>query len=627
MKATFTLPHNKLSFSLTMICSLFYIAAFSQNWTGNLNSDWNNSANWSAMPANNATVTINPANFTGAAVAPVINAASSFDPNKLSVLNGASLTVSDDITIHKDLVIDLGGQVTMTSGTITVEQNVLIGDGKTSNSSLLTINGAHLVVNGNLAFKNDAGNYMPSVTVNSGSLSVSGDLTWFGQSPGAGTPKFNVKGGTATIDGNILNLPASTVTLYISMTAGNLNFSGDSIRTINAIDSIKQIYPATFTLSDTVNWYNFGVFRSDSATTTFNGYTRILSVGQYDFHSIKINAAKTLDLITPTYINVKGNFTNNGVYIPRTNSTIFTGSAQQFIDGSTPTVFSTLILNNPSSQGVTLNQSASVSGSIGFTAGKINTSSTNLLTVLNGAVTNPGNATSFVNGPLRKKGNVAFEFPIGKNSSWGRLHISAPSNINSEFTAEYFDAPHTNTTSVNAPLVNVSSVEHWSLLRTNSTDSVEVSLYWDNAASSNISDCSILTMAYWNGTGWDNIPCSTVGNCNGTASGLTESDNAQANYGLFTFGYLDVVTGIKDPATSNAALFPNPNNGKATLYLKDNYKEASFRLMDVTGKIITEHQAISTENYELDLSSQPNGVYYIEVSSNHTISRIKIIKI
>lgn len=625
MSATFTL-HRKLSISLSMICSLFYITAFSQNWTGNLNSDWNNAANWSAMPANSATVTINPSNFTGAAASPVITAASSFDPDKLSVLNGALLTVSDNIAINKDLFIDLGGQLSLNSGTITVGQNVLISDGKTSGPSLLNINGARLVVNGNIAFKNDAGNYMPALTVNSGSLVVNGDMTWFGQSPGAGTPKFNVKGGLATVNGNILNLPGSTVKVLITMTAGNFNFNGDSIRTIYATDSIKQIYPATFTLSDTTNWYNFGVFRSDSATTTFNGYTRILSTGEYDFHSIKINAAKTLDLLTPTYINIKGNFTNDGVYIPGMNSTIFTGTAQQFIDGATQTVFSTLILNNSSAQGITLNQSASVSGSIGFTAGKINTSSMHLLTVLNGAVTNPGNANSFVNGPLRKKGNDSFEFPIGKNSSWGRLHISAPANVNSEFTAEYFDAAYVNTTSVNSPLAAVSSVERWNLSRANSTDSVEVSLYWDDAASSNISDCSILTMARWNGSSWDNVPCTTVGNCNGTASGLTQSDSAMAN-GVFTFGYLDVVTGIRENESAPAILFPNPTNGKATLYLKDNGNNASFRLMDVTGKTIMERRAIDAGKYELDLSSQPEGVYYMEVYSNHTTSHIRIVKI
>src|SRR4051812_45779554 len=112
MRAIFTIPNRKLSLSFSMICSLFYITAFSQNWTGNVSSDWNNAANWSAMPVNNSTITINPVNFTGAATAPVINTTSSFNPNKLSVLNGALLTIADDITINKDLVIDLGGQVT-----------------------------------------------------------------------------------------------------------------------------------------------------------------------------------------------------------------------------------------------------------------------------------------------------------------------------------------------------------------------------------------------------------------------------------------------------------------------------------------------------------------------------------
>jgi hypothetical protein len=156
---------------------------------------------------------------------------------------------------------------------------------------------------------------------------------------------------------------------------------------------------------------------------------------------------------------------------------------------------------------------------------------------------------------------------------------------------------------------------------------VDVSLYWDNATSSNINDCSVLSIAHWNGTGWDNVPSSITGNCNGTASGIALSDNQQTNYGLFTFGNLDITTGVESRTTASAMqLFPNPNNGKVTLIIKDNFTNSSFKLMDVSGKVILENTS-GTEKQVIDYSSQPAGIYYLEVNINGSVSRLKIVKI
>ena len=71
-----------------------------------------------------------------------------------------------------------------------------------------------------------------------------------------------------------------------------------------------------------------------------------------------------------------------------------------------------------------------------FTSGfglDINTTTTELLKIINDATSTTGSSSSFVDGPMKKIGNDAFTFPVGDGSIWARLGISAhpplPRNI------------------------------------------------------------------------------------------------------------------------------------------------------------------------------------------------------
>lgn len=573
---------------LFILCAVTGITGTAQNWTGNVNSDWNNAANWTGWPVGGDDILIDPANYTGAAAAPVINANSVFIPQGVLIQNGAVLTVNANLsatgrveimgagtvvnitggTLHASgsgsdgrFIAGDGAAINMTGGTLTANQRVIvelgavftlnngtiqpgelaIGDGNLTASSLFNMNGGTINISAGLGFENEAGLFYPTFNMTGGNLVVNGGISWLGEAPGAGTPKFIMSGGTATVNGDIINDPASTVDLYMHI-GGNADFTfdGAAINQVRLTDSIKQSGNAVVQLDNTHNWNNAGVFYATGGITIFNGITSLTGTGTYTFYQTEINTGKSLLHVSTSTVRVNGDFVNNGTYTANMHPVLFGGSMAQTISGSTVTNFHLLILNNAA--GLTLNRSAAITGHLLLSDGKLNTSATHLLTVLDNATASSGSATSFVNGPLKKTGNDAFVFPIGKNAKWRRLEISAPPLATSEFTAEYFDDSYVSTTPVSSPLVVVSNLEYWALNRLNVSDDVELSLYWEDASASAITDCTELSMAAWNGSSWNNILSSASGTCTGTGNGQIKSNAVVSHAAAYTFGFYGGVT-------------------------------------------------------------------------------------
>src|SRR6185369_8956212 len=96
-------------------------------------------------------------------------------------------------------------------------------------------------------------------------------------------------------------------------------------------------------------------------------------------------------------------------------------------------------------------------GSVVFTSGLLNTSS-NLLTLNAGSSVSGASDLSFATGPVKKIGNTAFTFPIGKSGSgYHAIGISAPGSATDAFTAEYIRSSGTAMGAVNPPLNHVSN--------------------------------------------------------------------------------------------------------------------------------------------------------------------------
>lgn len=227
---------------------LFFLSilstANSQNWTGNINSDWNNPANWSSAPTNGNDLTIDPTFYTGAAASPTVLSNSIFSPGLITISGGAQLTIGANLTTQDDLevvgsgstlivnngtlsvnmadggrlIIDLGANMTVNNGSVQVGERFISGE-----NSLITINdgtvssgerllmdlGGHIVQNGGVvstaavfALADGSATQNSSYFLNGGALNITGEMAFENES-GNFEPTFEQNGGTLNVNGNV----------------------------------------------------------------------------------------------------------------------------------------------------------------------------------------------------------------------------------------------------------------------------------------------------------------------------------------------------------------------------------------------------------------------------------------
>ena len=116
-------------------------------------------------------------------------------------------------------------------------------------------------------------------------------------------------------------------------------------------------------------------------------------------------------------INLAGDWTNSGTFDEGAQTVTFDGTADQTITNTSGETFRNLTVNKASGD-VILNTSSSTSitietlGFLTLTSGIIETTSSELITIQNNAGMLGGNATSFIDGPLRKEGTNDFTLSL-----------------------------------------------------------------------------------------------------------------------------------------------------------------------------------------------------------------------
>ncbi|MDN5211175.1 T9SS type A sorting domain-containing protein [Fulvivirgaceae bacterium BMA12] len=245
-------------------------------------------------------------------------------------------------------------------------------------------------------------------------------------------------------------------------------------------------------------------------------------------------------------INLEGDWNNTGGTFTEQQGTLdFNGTGDQLvINTSGEETFhfvevdkasGTLTVQNGTNMRISGVNLGPGPGIMTFTSGIVNTSATGLLIFNDGSSTTGASATSFVDGPVRKVGNTAFEFPIGDGSIWAPLSVSdfQGAAATEEVTVEYFDQPFSNTTSFGASgLNNVSLVEYWDVSAAGGF-TVDLTFFWKDIDRSSIDDANDLRIAHWNGASWDDLGKLAVPTL-GTEGNVT-ADNV-GSFSPFTFG-------------------------------------------------------------------------------------------
>ncbi|MBL4657218.1 MAG: T9SS type A sorting domain-containing protein [Flavobacteriales bacterium] len=319
-------------------------------WNGNVSSTWNDINNWSATPDGQDAV-IDPANYTGVAASPDIDANSIYTPKKVTVENGAILTIQFNLTTSgdfevdgdnstiptvnmsagtlfidggKSLIIKKDGVFNLTGGTINIENDLEIEEGGIFNldesdgaSSITTdsdVDGRGKLKikckgGGNALFNMDAGtvNVGEFVEIDGDSelgaqnaiLDISGGtfnnsgITRFKDAEGDDT-RLNVSGGSVTLTGDIADDGAGTITMTVS--GGTLVLQGNL--TMEAGDLVTHSAGNIRFESVGKTWVNAGVLTSTGGTIEFRGSRTLSGAGTYTFYNVKVNDAAVATPLT-----------------------------------------------------------------------------------------------------------------------------------------------------------------------------------------------------------------------------------------------------------------------------------------------------------------------------------------
>jgi len=92
---------------------------------------------------------------------------------------------------------------------------------------------------------------------------------------------------------------------------------------------------------------------------------------------------------------------------------------------------------------------------------------------------------------------------------------------------------------------------------------------------------------------------------------------------------IDACTGIDETASNGIQIYPNPSNGLLFIELNGNFKSnCDVLVYNIQGQLIKTQNIINTTNnsvFELDMSKQSKGVYFVKIISGENISVNKVV--
>ncbi|MCF8275576.1 MAG: T9SS type A sorting domain-containing protein [Flavobacteriales bacterium] len=216
-----------------------------------------------------------------------------------------------------------------------------------------------------------------------------------------------------------------------------------------------------------------------------------------------------------------------------TGRLVFAGSGQQNLSLGGDNIVETrrLEIDKPSGR-VLLMDDITITKGLYLTNGIIECRSNALVSLDDGIVLPTATDNSYVEGAVKKIGNDAFTFPVGRNGIYRPISITAPSTVTDAFTGEYFES---NSDWINSHASKASSLdylstnEYWTLTRNVGSSTPVVKLSWDTVTSC-VMDPSLSArhVAGWNGTQWDDLG-------NGATTGTADKGTISTSSGVSDF--------------------------------------------------------------------------------------------
>ncbi len=156
--------------------------------------------------------------------------------------------------------------------------------------------------------------------------------------------------------------------------------------------------------------------------------------------------------------------------------------------------FSDLIIDKPNGSKLILQGDVTVSEDLSLNGGIIESSSSALLIIEDGATITGGSAQSYVDGPIVKRGSTngnPFVFPTGHEGMYAPITISSLSLATTEYVGQFFKDPPP-FGNLTEGIAEVSNKQYWELEKTAGLEDVEITLHWMDPDFEGLTDLSKL---------------------------------------------------------------------------------------------------------------------------------------
>ncbi len=282
---------------------------------------------------------------------------------------------------------------------------------------------------------------------------------------------------------------------------------------------------------------NFHIGSNGSNAINFHiSNTHALPVKVYGNTTIEQNSTLT---VTGTGLEVLGDLHCSGMYthVNSNSMLLLSGPGLQKIDGTGVIQTYKIEINKPSDF-VQIKNNVNVYGNLNMLSGIVNTFPASKIIVQNDATCTNASNNCFVNGPIKKIGDDAFTFPVGKLYDFQPISIDTGLNRlpTDGFTAEYFYInPQSVYGNVLGPGIDhISNCEYWYLNSDSGAAQKKVGIWWDNhsCAITNLNNLRVVRCDSM----WFNIGMTSI---TGALSFGTIKSSITSEFGPITYGIVN----------------------------------------------------------------------------------------
>jgi hypothetical protein len=428
---------------------------------------------------------------------------------------------------------------------------------------------------------------------------------------------FTQNGSTAQ---SIITTNSAVVSLVASTFNGALTLSSPGFllktSTFNGITDFTKSSSSS-SLSDGGNIFNSAAtFRNISPNTA----SLRLALQERDIFNSDVTFITTNGYISPAFNGVsefKGSISINSnlvVFNLGAGTVSCNGPNNQTFSGTANFAIGKLLINKPSGV-VTLAKPVTLDSSLTLSSGKLVSSATNLLSLKAACVLNGGNLSSFIVGPVKKTGNSAFKFAVGKGNDYRPVSISNSALISDAYTIEYFNSGQSLGSSLDTSVNYISDCNYWKIDRNNGTSNVNLTFDWFNKQC-DVFDFDSTKLCRWSGTKWI---AQGLMSYSGNDSIGSNSRNFVNEFGYFTFGHklfpkVSFSYSVDTLSRPYKAVFINQSRGfkpnTSFLWSYGEIKNGIESTQLLGSKSSTEYSYFLKRNYLGSLEATQNGINY-----------------